>query len=75
MYLLSQLALKKTKKGRISLGGVYATGRRRHVRPYKIYIFLISATTTIDLAMSIRLSVMTRQLLHRHAVYVRTERN
>ena len=36
---------------RISLGRMYVTGRKRHVRPHKVYKFLISMTRKIDLAM------------------------
>ena len=66
---------------------LYVTGRRKHVRPDKVYISLISATRKMDLVMSVRPSVCYVQttflghhksyrhkILHRHAIYVRTER-
>ena len=60
------VGIKETKKKKkISLVRLHVTGRRRHVRPYTIYIFLMSEMRTIDLAMSVRLSVrlsvMSRQ--------------
>ena len=39
------------------LGIMNVTGRRRHVRPFKVYIFSISATRKIDVAMSVSLSI------------------
>ena len=50
--ILSQISLKGIKE-RISFGRMYAAGRRRHVRSYKVYIFLISAKRKIDLDVSV----------------------
>jgi len=33
--------------------GKYVTGRRKRIRPHKVYIFLIRVTSRVDLAMSI----------------------
>jgi len=39
------------------------TGRRRHLRPYKVYIFLISINSRVDKAMSVRLLIPVSALL------------
>ena len=37
----------------LSEGDLYVTGRRRRGRPHKVYIFLISINSRVDIAMSV----------------------
>ena len=68
-------------EGRISLGRMYVTGRRRHLRACKVSILLISHVRP-SIRLSVRLSVCHLQaiflgnlkILHRYIVYARTER-
>ena len=53
-------------EGRVIKKQLYVTGRRTHVRPYKVYIFVISATRKIDLAISVRLSVRLSVMSRQH---------
>jgi len=51
--LLLIIPVTRRVKGYTRFVGKYVTGRRKHFRPHKLYIFLIRITSRVDLAMSV----------------------
>jgi len=55
--LLFIIPVIRRVKGYTRFVGRYVTGRRKRLRPHKVYIFLIMITIRVDLAMSVSPSV------------------
>jgi len=47
------ISVTRRVKGSTRFVGKYVTGRRMHFWPHKVYIFLITITSRVDLAMSV----------------------
>jgi len=51
------ISVTRRVKGYIRFDENYVTDRRKRLRPYKVYIFLIRINSPVDLALSVRMNV------------------